>query len=165
MTLDIKGLFKDEGAVSPVIGVILMVAITVILAAVIGTFVLGLGDQIKTTTPSAQVDYEFSSTWEAGVDTPTDNISVVVSHTGGDALTNKTIEIKLSNGTGFPASTYKESGDSEYTAADTIMNSTHTGGPDGHTSLKSSEEVLLTWSPEGQSKSSVLKRQQVPSSA
>ncbi|WP_394338082.1 type IV pilin [Halorubrum ezzemoulense] len=31
---------------SPVIGVILMVAITVILAAVIGTFVLGLGDQI-----------------------------------------------------------------------------------------------------------------------
>ena len=36
----------DEDAVSPVIGVILMVAITVILAAVIGTFVLGLGDQV-----------------------------------------------------------------------------------------------------------------------
>jgi flagellin-like protein len=36
----------DDRAVSPVIGVILMVAITVILAAVIGTFVLGLGDQI-----------------------------------------------------------------------------------------------------------------------
>jgi flagellin-like protein len=31
----------DERAVSPVIGVILMAAITVILAAVIGTFVLG----------------------------------------------------------------------------------------------------------------------------
>lgn len=36
----------DERAVSPVIGVILMVAITVILAAVIGTFVLGLGGNI-----------------------------------------------------------------------------------------------------------------------
>ena len=36
----------EDRAVSPVIGVILMVAITVILAAVIGTFVLGLGDQI-----------------------------------------------------------------------------------------------------------------------
>ncbi|MFC6795396.1 type IV pilin [Halobaculum halobium] len=31
----------DDRAVSPVIGVILMVAITVILAAVIGSFVLG----------------------------------------------------------------------------------------------------------------------------
>jgi flagellin-like protein len=39
---------KTDRAVSPVIGVILMVAITVILAAVIGTFVLGLGDNIQT---------------------------------------------------------------------------------------------------------------------
>ena len=37
----------DDRAVSPVIGVILMVAITVILAAVIATFVLGLGDQVQ----------------------------------------------------------------------------------------------------------------------
>jgi flagellin-like protein len=37
----------DDRAVSPVIGVILMVAITVILAAVIGTFVLGLGDSVQ----------------------------------------------------------------------------------------------------------------------
>ncbi|WP_345775624.1 type IV pilin N-terminal domain-containing protein [Haloferax sp. Q22] len=42
--MNIQNLFKDDTAVSPVIGVILMVAITVILAAVIGTFVLGLGD-------------------------------------------------------------------------------------------------------------------------
>lgn len=42
-----KSAFQDsERAVSPVIGVILMVAITVILAAVIGTFVLGLGDSL-----------------------------------------------------------------------------------------------------------------------
>jgi len=41
--------------VSPVIGVILMVAITVILAAVIGTFVLGLGDQVQNTTPRASL--------------------------------------------------------------------------------------------------------------
>jgi flagellin-like protein len=41
---------KERGqneAVSPVIGVILMVAITVILAAIIGTFVLGLGSQTE----------------------------------------------------------------------------------------------------------------------
>jgi len=39
----IRQLFTDDDAVSPVIGVILMVAITVILAAVIGAFVLGFG--------------------------------------------------------------------------------------------------------------------------
>jgi flagellin-like protein len=37
----------DERGVSPVIGVILMVAITVILAAVIATFVLGFPDQVS----------------------------------------------------------------------------------------------------------------------
>ena len=45
---------RNDSAVSPVIGVILMVAITVILAAVIGTFVLGLGDNVQQ-TPSAAV--------------------------------------------------------------------------------------------------------------
>ena len=38
----------DERGVSPVIGVILMVAITVILAAVIGTMVLGMTDNVGT---------------------------------------------------------------------------------------------------------------------
>lgn len=37
----------DERGVSPVIGVILMVAITVILAAVIASFVLGFGDTVS----------------------------------------------------------------------------------------------------------------------
>jgi len=40
---------KDEKAVSPVIGVILMVAITVILAAVIASFVFGMGSNVKKT--------------------------------------------------------------------------------------------------------------------
>lgn len=44
--MNAETLFGDDRGVSPVIGVILMVAITVILAAVIGTFVLGLGDQL-----------------------------------------------------------------------------------------------------------------------
>ena len=36
----------DDAGVSPVVGVILMVAVTVILAAVIGTFVLDLGGDV-----------------------------------------------------------------------------------------------------------------------
>jgi flagellin-like protein len=50
-----KNLFQEnDRGVSPVIGVILMVAITVILAAVIGTFVLGLGESVDS-NPSAGV--------------------------------------------------------------------------------------------------------------
>jgi len=40
--------FKNEEAVSPVIGVILMVAITVILAAVIAAFVFGMTGNVQT---------------------------------------------------------------------------------------------------------------------
>jgi len=47
-----------DKAVSPVIGVILMVAITVILAAVIGTFVLGLGENVEETA-QAGVAFEY----------------------------------------------------------------------------------------------------------
>ena len=47
----------DERAVSPVIGVILMVAITVILAAVIATFVTDLGGNTQA-NPQAGVTFE-----------------------------------------------------------------------------------------------------------
>ena len=47
---------KDERAVSPVIGVILMVAITVILAAVIAAFVLDIGDAGEPVQANIDVD-------------------------------------------------------------------------------------------------------------
>jgi flagellin-like protein len=62
---------EDDRGVSPVIGVILMVAITVILAAVIASFVLGLGGNNEP-APSPTVESDFS--------TETLNFSV----TGGD---------------------------------------------------------------------------------
>jgi flagellin-like protein len=68
-TMQIKQQLKefvtgDERGVSPVIGVILMVAITVILAAVIGTFVLGLGDSVQ---QNAQAGVSFDQTSESTV--------------------------------------------------------------------------------------------------
>ena len=50
-----RNLRKDERAVSPVVGVILMVAITVIMAAVIGAFVYGYGGSMTTTKDVAAV--------------------------------------------------------------------------------------------------------------
>jgi flagellin-like protein len=56
----LKRFFEADDAVSPVIGVILMVAITVILAAVIATFVLGLGEQVSDTAPQASFNFELN---------------------------------------------------------------------------------------------------------
>lgn len=67
----------EDRAVSPVIGVILMVAITVILAAVIASFVLGLGDQ-QEVAPQATFDWEYDNS--AGSE------SVTATHTNGDAI-------------------------------------------------------------------------------
>lgn len=51
---------EEERAVSPVIGVILMVAITVILAAVIAAFVLDMGDNLGEGSVNAAVDTDVS---------------------------------------------------------------------------------------------------------
>lgn len=67
---------KVDRAVSPVIGVILMVAITVILAAVIGTFVLDLGQSAGQSAPQASLS----------VDTNTNDETITISHEGGDGL-------------------------------------------------------------------------------
>lgn len=58
--MKLTNLIDNEDAVSPVIGVILMVAITVILAAVIASFVLGLSNQTGT-TPTANFDFDYEN--------------------------------------------------------------------------------------------------------
>jgi len=63
---------KKEDAVSPVIGVILMVAITVILAAVIAAFVFGMASGVTKTKAVAATAKHVSTniiiTWQGGQD-------------------------------------------------------------------------------------------------
>ena len=87
--MELESLLTDKRAVSPVIGVILMVAITVILAAVIGTFVLGLGDSVSENAPQAQFTYDFDS----------DASTLTVTHDGGDEIQESAISISESNDT------------------------------------------------------------------
>lgn len=82
-----RNLFNtDDRAVSPVIGVILMVAITVILAAVIGTFVLGLGDSLGDSQPTAQLNVDY--------DTSANNITI--EHAGGDRIESGSLQVIVS---------------------------------------------------------------------
>jgi flagellin-like protein len=71
--MQIPEMFKRDDAVSPVIGVILMVAITVILAAVIAAFVFGLGS--PETAPQASIKASNMSE---------DGFTIV--HQGGDQI-------------------------------------------------------------------------------
>jgi len=65
---------QKEDAVSPVIGVILMVAITVILAAVIAAFVFGMASGVSKTKAVAATARQTGSniivTWQGGQDNP-----------------------------------------------------------------------------------------------
>lgn len=69
---------KDEVAVSPVIGVILMVAITVILAAVIAAFVFNMGGNLTEAPPSVNL-VAMSNSATIGAD-------IVIKHEGGEPL-------------------------------------------------------------------------------
>jgi flagellin-like protein len=89
--MQLKKLLADDNAVSPVIGVILMVAITVILAAVIGTFVLGLGDQVQEQTPQATFAIEDTTINQSGVD------EVTVAHEGGDNVFDDETTLQIEN--------------------------------------------------------------------
>ena len=91
--MNIKNLFADEDAVSPVIGVILMVAITVILAAVIGAFVLGIGgsqDQVP------QASWEWtneSSAGDACGSYGSGSFAVSIQHEGGDEIETDNLQL------------------------------------------------------------------------
>jgi len=76
----------DNRGVSPVIGVILMVAITVILAAVIGGFVLGLGGDLQS-APQAQISISAAG-----------NGAVDISHDGGDAIASADLVVSDDGG-------------------------------------------------------------------
>jgi flagellin-like protein len=85
--MQLRKLLDDDGAVSPVIGVILMVAITVILAAVIATFVLNLGP--SEAAPTAQFDFEVSDT---------NNSNITISHSSGQTIEAGNLHISGSIG-------------------------------------------------------------------
>lgn len=87
---------RPDRGVSPVIGVILMVAITVILAAVLGAFVLDLGQIEANSSPSASLT----------VDTTPSAHHVNVSHVGGDGLHAERTRVVITNESDGVSTTY-----------------------------------------------------------
>ncbi len=86
---------RNEDAVSPVIGVILMVAITVILAAVIAAFVFGLGGS-QQAAPTASI--------VASNNPDTQTYDLKIQHKGGAMLKGGDWKLSVVNATGSDTS-------------------------------------------------------------
>jgi flagellin-like protein len=119
---------KDERGVSPVIGVILMVAITVILAAVIASFVLGFGS-------SVQQNVNAGANIEADQGDPGTADVTWISQGTADSL-NVTVTSPAADGDGY--ATINSVG------GVVTINETATGGSDGVIALNTSGDTEVT---------------------
>ena len=144
--MNIKELFTDDSAVSPVIGVILMVAITVILAAVIGSFVLNLGNSVQQTSPQATIEWDYNQS----------GTLVNATHNTGEALDNSTLSISETNTTsaGHTISLAGGGADNTYTAGEEIANGTYDPG----------ETLRIVWNAPDGGNSAILSESQAPNS-
>ena len=87
-----KSLKNDKRGVSPVIGVILMVAITVILAAVIAAFVFGISPSGQA-TPNAQLRASYAASAN----------DLTLKHMGGDPVDLTECTVMAAGGTATAA--------------------------------------------------------------
>jgi flagellin-like protein len=142
----------DSRAVSPVIGVILMVAITVILAAVIGTFVLGLGDSVES-APQASFNFDY--------DDSTGNVTVT--HRGGDTVNTNSTDLRI-NGTEISSdSNVNIDGQSDKNLASVTNGTLQAGGSvtvgEGGNSTAGTEIIIVTT---GGDRQNIIARFEVP---
>lgn len=135
--IELRSLYRADDAVSSVLGVVLMVAVTIILAAVIGTFVLGIGSDLTESSP--QTSWEFSDNPNASTG------SVTIVHGGGDDVDVSTLEITIGGETAF------ENGDEQNEFDVTDESGSLTTGDHIHiegnsSAIESGDEVLVIWS-------------------
>ena len=157
--MQFKQLFADEDAVSPVIGVILMVAITVILAAVIGTFVLGLGEQVQDTSPNTQFEFDYESNSED------DSFStggangdglLTMSHTSGQSIDAARLTIVGST----PANNEEDlTSSGDWSSGDDVS-----AGDSFSVRVANDDEIDLVWTSEGGDQSDTLRSWEGPQS-
>ena len=142
--MNLRNLWNDDDAVSPVIGVILMVAITVILAAVIATFVLGLGEQVSNTAPQASFSFDYDES-SSGPDSFGDSVTggqdgiLTITHASGNTLQADNLDIRGATGSGGNWAT-NTSNDPQYASGSEV-----TAGDALEVAVSSDDTVQVTW--------------------
>ena len=140
--MNVRNLFTDDDAVSPVIGVILMVAITVILAAVIGAFVLNIGGS-QSKAPQATMQWKYNSDLDV----------VNATHQSGEKLPQNEVDYSVDGtSSALPG---------DLAAGDKLVindaNSAQIGGTVGsEQNITPGNEIKLIWNSPSSDKSSVI---------
>jgi len=163
-----KNMLQDEGAVSPVIGVILMIAVTVVLGAVVGAFVFGVGDKLAEPVPNAQIGFDYDA----------DNENVRIYHDGGKTLTPDntglvTVDSDSTTltGYGYGSNFDSSAGDSDQaavssavTSGDTVWDSSHPYEFYARGNIGSGTVIELQWQSTGGDQSATLGTFEAPQS-
>jgi flagellin-like protein len=182
--MQLKKLFKQDDAVSPVIGVILMVAITVILAAVIATFVLGLGEQVSETAPQASFSFDLddgdingtedswgytynaTKTTKTGIAENSTSAALEIQHTGGPNVNAELLgatgsNVSLDNASLAPDATPAYDDFSE--SAESSFNESEMGAGESATIFVEYEDTItVVWTSEDGESSATLQTFEVP---
>lgn len=118
-----SGLHYRRG-VSPVIGVILMVAVTVIVAAVIGASAMGMSDHVAEVPPQAQLSIDQGEyTFSEGADLAGTTVPVVnITHESGEAISPDNIEVTVD---GEPAYAISSPDDADFPLYNYPVNGGH----------------------------------------
>jgi len=126
-----------------------MVAITVILAAVIGTFVLGLGDQVQSQAPQTSFQFETAN-----------SSTVIVTHGGGDSIEAQELIFKS---TAFSDTAWDAAGNRGPQGSITAGQSVAIGsGGNATESSPSGTTLRLIWENPNSDKSNTLAKYEVP---
>jgi flagellin-like protein len=136
-----SGFDRDARSVSPVISVILMVAITVILAAVIATFVLGIGESTSTEAPSTAFEFEYDE----------DTGDVTVTHAEGEVINGDQLR--------FAGAAL------EKTSFGDIWSGDVTSGATADVNVEAGKTLQVVWRNEEKTNTAILGEYDVPSSA
>ncbi|WP_256297096.1 type IV pilin [Haloarchaeobius salinus] len=158
--MDIKSLFTEDDAVSPVIGVILMVAITVILAAVIGAFVLNIGGN-QETAPQANLNGEYPSDYS---DASSDTDRVIVAHNGGGSFDASQLSVNIGGNTADDLTTQTGPvngtwGTSTTAGSDLVLGEDANGNS---YTFESGDAVEITWTSSSGDNSQIIFESQIP---
>ena len=98
--MKIERIYEDHRGVTPVIGTILVVAIVVILAAVVGTYALDLSQDVNEVPEQAILDLEFEEAERTDPDGGYNKFlwQLKLTHTGGDDVDGDDIMVYLNHG-------------------------------------------------------------------
>lgn len=134
----------DTGGLTPVIGIILVVAITVILAAVTAAFALGFSDETGDSAPNFVPQTSFDDTLEG------DGQTLTVKHESGskisaDELTITVVDAdtNMSNGASYVGSVFEDQVEGKFSAGNEIEINRTVFETDSGGSISGNEYLLL----------------------